>query len=895
MDVILVAGAVLAFIYLSIYSSALQKLLGSTYRLPLLEPITGEDVPEDILDFLQRAAKPVVALGFRFSGYSREQHMNRGEDCISWVLHLVNEDWQTEARLSAAISPNRYDPIALSFATRFEDGTQLASQNSIGVVDPLKTTRFHFYDPEVDRVSDLWDRHQQQLQKLEEDESGKSRQLGTLAENIAAYNGCWQRDRDIAVDEGRIRAVGDEFNFTFSSALSLLRQVKKREKTRLLGRQRRRRQAQRDEDGFATLGSKLDLTAVQTYAILAELEQRRAAPSRGWHSWAFFLMSMALFGLFFGIWLGWALVPVLIGVLLFHEMGHYLAMRMVGYDGLNVFFIPGLGAAVTGHSESASTWQRIFVYLAGPLPGIVLAFALMFLWPGEQSGWLEATILILIILNWFNLLPFAPLDGGQVVNALLGIRGQQAFKWISAVCLLGLAWLLAEPILWVVGGFSLITAFSFGITAQLKRTLKDEEVSGADRLTYLRQVVTALQAPQYDELDLPDRSNTVDQMLQDRLVKHPGIAGMAGGLSLYMLMFLAPVWMFVIGLATTGSFETELFEETDWQAEIAAAAVEGRELEVTLQAIDYQLDYYDLEQARSYLDQAWSLPGVGAAENESALLLAEMRLSLRESEYGEVTPDLTRHLARYYSLSPPLNEDWVEVLQEMIYQLPWDGEPDPRDMLHDLMAEAKSGARLPPSADSLFLSAAMLQREEGHYDQAQHYLEFGIWLDGEQDSYLRNELAALLLDLEDYAGALQVYGSIPESELYTDDLEMMAWAHLLQGNNEEGTRLMERSMRLREEDSDGGWLLWLMSDFDYGEQMILQGYIMQLAAYDHLNQAAELNVVLNEIRDLDEDDDGSLLQDQREVLRSELQYAKGFRLRIARMKLQALDRYFAEA
>ena len=62
-------------------------------------------------------------------------------------------------------------------------------------------------------------------------------------------------------------------------------------------------------------------------------------------------------------------VAVLVGALLFHEGGHYVAMRAFGYRNLRMFFIPFFGAAVSGLNPRAAGWQKALVALAGPLPG----------------------------------------------------------------------------------------------------------------------------------------------------------------------------------------------------------------------------------------------------------------------------------------------------------------------------------------------------------------------------------------------------------------------------------------------------------------------------------------------------------------------------------------------
>ena len=75
----------------------------------------------------------------------------------------------------------------------------------------------------------------------------------------------------------------------------------------------------------------------------------------------------------FGAMVSWEMAPVILGVLLFHEFGHALAMRAVGYRGLSVLVIPFLGAVAIGRKDDATPWQKLAVLIAGPLPGLILA------------------------------------------------------------------------------------------------------------------------------------------------------------------------------------------------------------------------------------------------------------------------------------------------------------------------------------------------------------------------------------------------------------------------------------------------------------------------------------------------------------------------------------------
>src|SRR5437870_3320292 len=83
--------------------------------------------------------------------------------------------------------------------------------------------------------------------------------------------------------------------------------------------------------------------------------------------------------LFMGAWrigqgqeLLWTIIPIL----LFHELGHYVAMRWFGYRNLRMFFIPFFGAAVSGQNYNVPGWKKAVVALAGPVPGIVVGAVL---------------------------------------------------------------------------------------------------------------------------------------------------------------------------------------------------------------------------------------------------------------------------------------------------------------------------------------------------------------------------------------------------------------------------------------------------------------------------------------------------------------------------------------
>ena len=114
-----------------------------------------------------------------------------------------------------------------------------------------------------------------------------------------------------------------------------------------------------------------------------------------------------------------SILLILTAIVIFHELGHFFAMKMYDYKELGIFFIPLLGAYASGTKHEISQKQSAIILLAGPLPGILVGFVLHFL--NEyyfENDLLQLTARIMIFLNLLNLLPIYPLDGGQLLNRL---------------------------------------------------------------------------------------------------------------------------------------------------------------------------------------------------------------------------------------------------------------------------------------------------------------------------------------------------------------------------------------------------------------------------------------------------------------------------------------------
>lgn len=185
----------------------------------------------------------------------------------------------------------------------------------------------------------------------------------------------------------------------------------------------------------------------------------------------------------------WRFTLWLIPVLLFHEAGHWVAMRLFKYRNMRMFFIPFFGAAVTGQNWNVPGWKKALVSLAGPIPGILLGIII-----GTASlilsvPWMNKLALILLVLNGLNLLPFLPLDGGHNLHAILFSRHrwlELGFRLLAIMGLFGIALLgsgyFMIPLI-VIMILSVPIMFKLGkVTDELRYANLPEPLPGEDRI-----------------------------------------------------------------------------------------------------------------------------------------------------------------------------------------------------------------------------------------------------------------------------------------------------------------------------------------------------------------------------------------------------------------------------
>ena len=265
----------------------------------------------------------------------------------------------------------------------------------------------------------------------------------------------------------------------------------------------------------------------------------------------------------------WTLVLVLTGVVVFHELGHFLAMKLYNYTDLGIFFIPLVGAYASGKKRDVSQLQSSVILLAGPVPGIIIGIILQIAAPYftsdfDQLYFLNRISWILIFLNLLNLLPIYPLDGGQLLNRLFLDSSQvisQIFLFLSIGLLVWFALFgLYKPFypLLVIPFFllsRLVTDTHFNkLTKKVEEEGFDlnktyEEISDADywkiRNILIRNHIPlkdVVEAPPYEYSKKEEQIKTLIQnLLQRTIVQDLSIPGKIIIILLWAGCFAAPV------------------------------------------------------------------------------------------------------------------------------------------------------------------------------------------------------------------------------------------------------------------------------------------------------------------------------------------------------------------
>jgi Zn-dependent protease len=137
----------------------------------------------------------------------------------------------------------------------------------------------------------------------------------------------------------------------------------------------------------------------------------------------FGFLSLKFFGIFIAvggyalIW-GWKFAVGFVGLILVHELGHFVEAKRQGLDPSLPVFIPFFGAFVALKGARFDPWPNALVSLAGPIAGTAGAAVVFAVGKSHHSQLLLALAYTGFLLNLFNLIPVGFLDGGHILRSV---------------------------------------------------------------------------------------------------------------------------------------------------------------------------------------------------------------------------------------------------------------------------------------------------------------------------------------------------------------------------------------------------------------------------------------------------------------------------------------------
>lgn len=194
------------------------------------------------------------------------------------------------------------------------------------------------------------------------------------------------------------------------------------------------------------------------------------------------IFSMVLFVLVFLLLMGDEVnfIFSLLVVLIIHELGHFVFMKVFKYKNVRMLFVPLMGAFVQGSKTKYSQKESFIVTAAGPFPGVLLGTTILWYASEIQNEWLMNLGFLFLLLNIINLLPLDPLDGGQMFKLLFRKNNElflMIFALISSIFIIAVGWYLDSYIIMFFGFFMGFRVRALQKKYQVHKELIDDEVN----------------------------------------------------------------------------------------------------------------------------------------------------------------------------------------------------------------------------------------------------------------------------------------------------------------------------------------------------------------------------------------------------------------------------------
>lgn len=494
------------------YFATAKNLLNVLVQPHRYVPRSRDHIPAPFKAVFTQSVGELKPLGFQPITYLQVQNMYApGEE--EWAALFYNKTYNTYAIVEIRFPLDPTNAFRPTFFTCLQNETVLMTVNGevhsiVGTMPNTIVTDAYAYG-----FLEQWQHHQKALeQHLELSKSAASdltpphftplkpqQFLHTINAHFKAY-------LDYLVETKEIKPVpaGKHYYFSFTTALKLTWTLLQKQNVLKSMLKVRQQNVQHNPEKRVEIPVELQ---VKGFWRMRRNEQRQGKRRRYLGPGPILAVTLVLFvgAALLVPWLsflGIGYIAALIGVIFFHELGHFLAMRQFNYNNTSIFFIPLFGGGAVGDKDQVSLREEVIVLLAGPVPGLILGliFAILANFIDAFRG-LEFLAWMLILINLLNLLPIYPLDGGKIANVLIFAPipyADLAFKGLAGLLLFFSGWGIGKFL-----GLAIVLSIPLDLRSNtVTRKLRPQlaTLAADDRDSLLKAIFQTIQQSGYGNL-----------------------------------------------------------------------------------------------------------------------------------------------------------------------------------------------------------------------------------------------------------------------------------------------------------------------------------------------------------------------------------------------------------
>lgn len=169
-----------------------------------------------------------------------------------------------------------------------------------------------------------------------------------------------------------------------------------------------------------------------------------------------------------------------LGVLLLHELGHFVMQRILKQNVQGMFLISFIGNYTKSLKNNQSLKAFTAITLMGPLPGIVIGLVLFFIaLNSAPNQYLVEISFLFISINVLNLLPIDPFDGGKILNIFFFNKNdhhKMFFVLVSSILLIAVGFFFSYLPIVIFGLLMAIKVRSLQKSYEMHLVLDEQEI-----------------------------------------------------------------------------------------------------------------------------------------------------------------------------------------------------------------------------------------------------------------------------------------------------------------------------------------------------------------------------------------------------------------------------------